>query len=257
MTPSPVTGAAAARRRELGACLRAYRRLVEPASVGLPAGGRRRSQGLRREELASLSGVSLTWYTGLEQGRATASAQVLDAVGRVLRLDEVGRRHLRRLSVPEPPAVAPPAGYLRGLVGLLDSWPTSPAALLDHRLDVVDTNAAWARVWGDPAGYEPSRRHVVWLLAAASAPAGLLLAAARQFRMAADLHAGDPRIAEVGALLRADHPTLGLVWDCRGVGAFGHPVIDAAGEPATAHLLHPTGETEIAILVAAPARREV
>ncbi|WP_261557796.1 MmyB family transcriptional regulator [Frankia tisae] len=254
-TTATAATAAAARRRELGACLRAYRRLVEPASVGLPDGGRRRSRGLRREELASLSGVSLTWYTGLEQGRAAASAQVLDAVGRVLRLDEVGRRHLRRLSAPEPPAVAPRGEYLRGLAGLLDSWPTSPAALLDHRLDIVATNAAWARIWGDPAGYEPARRHVLWLLAVASAPAELLLAVARQFRMAADLHAGDPRIGEIGALLRADHPALGLVWDCRGVGAFGHPTIDLAGEPATAHLLHPTGQTEIAILVAAAPRR--
>ncbi|ONH37214.1 hypothetical protein BL254_03905 [Protofrankia sp. BMG5.30] len=247
--------AAAARRRELGACLRAHRMLVEPASVGLPAGGRRRSRGLRREELASLSGVSLTWYTGLEQGRATASAQVLEAVGRVLRLDEVGRRHLRRLSAPEPPAVVPPGEHLRELGALLDSWPASPAALLDHRLDIVAANAAWARAWGDPAGYEPARRHVLWSLAAAPAAAGLLLPVARQFRMAADLHAGDPRIVEIGALLRADHPALGPVWNCRGVGAFGHPTIDLAGEPATAHLLHPTGQTEIAVLVATFPRR--
>ncbi|WP_083866902.1 MULTISPECIES: helix-turn-helix domain-containing protein [Frankia] len=254
-TATPATPATpAARRRELGACLRAYRRLVEPASVGLPAGGRRRIQGLRREELASLAGVSLTWYTGLEQGRVTASAQVLDAVGRVLRLDEVGRRHLRRLVAPEPPAIAPPGEHLRGLAGLLDSWPASPAALLDHHLDIVATNAAWARAWGDPAGHEPARRHVLWLLAAASAPAELLLPVARQFRMAADLHAGDPRIAEIGALLRADHPALDLVWDCRGIGAFGHPTFDLVGEPAAAHLLHPTGRPEIAVLVAARPR---
>lgn len=164
----------------------------------------------------------------------------------------MGRRHLRRLSSPEPPSVAPPAGHLCGLAGLLDSWPASPAALLDHRLDVVATNAAWVRAWGDPAGYEPARRHVLWLLAAVSAPDGLLLAVARQFRMASDLHAGDPRVAEIGALLRADHPDLGPVWDCRRVGAFGDPVIDLAGEPATAHLLHPTGRTEIAVLIAAP-----
>ncbi|OAA23890.1 Helix-turn-helix domain-containing protein [Frankia sp. EI5c] len=242
---------ARARRRELGACLRAYRGLVAPASVGLPGGGRRRTRGLRREELASLAGVSLTWYTALEQGRVAASPHVLDAVGRVLRLDAVGRRHLRRLAAPEPPATAPPADRLGALGSLLDSWPASPAALLDHRLDVVATNGAWARAWGDPTGYEPARRHVLWQLAGMPEAAALVQPVARQFRMAADLHAGDQRIAEIGALLRADHPALGSVWDCRGVGAFGRPTLDLAAGPATAHLLHPTGQSEIAILVAA------
>jgi transcriptional regulator with XRE-family HTH domain len=214
---------------------------------------RSRGRGLRREELASLSGVSLTWYTGLEQGRATASGQVLEAVGRVLRLDEVGRRHLRRLSAPEPPPVAPPGEHLRGLAGLLDGWPASPAALLDHRFDIVAANAAWTRVWGDPADHEPARRNALWMMAATSA-AGLLTPIARQFRMAADLYSGDPRIAEISALLRAEYPGLGPVWDCRGVGAFGRPTIEVGGEPATAYLLHPTGQTEIAILVAAPLR---
>jgi len=70
--------------------------------------------------------------------------------------------------------------------------------------------------------------------------------------MAADMHAGDPRITEIGAVLRLDHPDLEDLWDCRGVGAFGRPSIDLAGEPATAHLLHPTGQPSLAVLVAAP-----
>jgi transcriptional regulator with XRE-family HTH domain len=72
--------------------------LVRPADVGLPATGRRRTPGLRREEVAELAGVGLSWYTWLEQGRVRASGHVLDAVGRVLGLDPVGRRHLRALA---------------------------------------------------------------------------------------------------------------------------------------------------------------
>ncbi|SNQ47792.1 Helix-turn-helix domain [Frankia canadensis] len=249
---TPDGAAVAARRRELGACLRAYRALIEPASVGLPTGERRRVAGLRREELAALAGVSLTWYTGLEQGRVAASRQVLDAVGRVLGLDGAGRRHLSRLSAPEPPALTPPGEQLRDLESLVTSWPGGPAALLDHRLDVLATNASWEQLLGDPSEHEPARRHVLGLLAHAPGTTGLLRSVARQFRMAADLHAGDPRIAEISALLRADHPMLEPLWNCRGIGAFGRPHLDLAGEPAAAHLLHPTGQAETAILVVAP-----
>ncbi|WP_248814604.1 helix-turn-helix domain-containing protein [Frankia sp. AgPm24] len=249
MVQVTVTGSAA-RRRELGACLRAYRHLIEPESVGLPGGGRRRTRGLRREELAALAGVSLTWYTGLEQGRVTPSGQVLDAVGRVLSLDAVGRAHLRRLTAPQPPL----AHDGDALVGLLRTWPVTPAALLDGRLDVLATNAAWNRVFGDPGDHEPATRHVLWLLAMTSAPvAALLPALARQFRMAANLHADDARITEIGRLLRADHPRLRPWWDCRGVGAFGHPSLRLDGQPATAHLLRPAGGTASSILVLAPA----
>jgi len=181
----------------------------------------------------------------------TASAQVLESVGRVLRLDQAGRQHLRRLCAPEPPPVTPPDEYLHDLAGLLDLWPTTPAAMLDHRLDVVAANSLWTRVWGSLADHEPRRRHALTILATTPTP-GLLTPVARQFRMAADLHAGDPRIAEIGALLRADHPELEPLWNCRAVGAFGAPAIDLAGQPATAHLLHPAGQPGIIILVVAP-----
>lgn len=76
------------RRPELATFLRSRRARVTPADVGMPPGLRRRTPGLRREEVAQLSGVGVTWYTWLEQGRPiNASAQVLDAVARTLRLD--------------------------------------------------------------------------------------------------------------------------------------------------------------------------
>src|SRR5688500_19809945 len=89
------------RRAELGEFLRARREAVSPEQVKLPRGRSRRTPGLRREEVALLAGVSVTWYTWLEQGRRiNASTDVLRAIGRALRLDEVGQEHLVSLAQP-------------------------------------------------------------------------------------------------------------------------------------------------------------
>jgi transcriptional regulator with XRE-family HTH domain len=238
-----VTGSTA-RRRELGACLRAYRRLIVPEQVGLPAGGRRRTPGLRREEVATLAGVGLSWYTWLEQGRITASGHVLESVGRVLGVDGAGRRHLRVLSAAaEPPPTTAPAAELAQLLAAF----TGPAVLLDHRLDIVAATAEWARVWGDPRDIEPARRNVLWQVATTPPnvqvddPAPLLTALRRQFRMVANLYAGDPRIDQVAALLQADAPAYAPLWDCRGIGAFGEPTMIVDGRRLRAHLLEPAG----------------
>ena len=91
------------RRAELGRFLKASRSRISPDDVGLPPGPRRRTPGLRREEVALLAGVGVTWYTWLEQGRPiNASTQVLDAVAQTLRLDQAGRWHLYRLAEAMP-----------------------------------------------------------------------------------------------------------------------------------------------------------
>lgn len=90
-----MTGVSNERRRELGSFLRARRERIAPADVGLPGSGRRRTPGLRREELATLAGISTTWYTFLEQGRdVRPSRQVLTAIADALRLQEPERAHL-------------------------------------------------------------------------------------------------------------------------------------------------------------------
>src|SRR5436305_1947715 len=87
------------RRAELAAFLRSRRERITPEQAGLPPGSRRRTPGLRREEVAQLSGVGVTWYTWLEQGRQiNASPQVLGAVARTLLLDQAEREHLFRLA---------------------------------------------------------------------------------------------------------------------------------------------------------------
>ena len=96
----------AIRRSELAAFLRSRRERITPEDVGLPGGHRRRTAGLRREEVAQLAGVGVTWYTWLEQGRPIrASVQVLETVARTLRLDPIERQHLFRLA--EVPDTAP------------------------------------------------------------------------------------------------------------------------------------------------------
>nr|WP_083892507.1 helix-turn-helix transcriptional regulator [Pleurocapsa sp. PCC 7319] len=90
------------RRQELSLFLKQRRGRISPETVGLPKGSRRRTPGLRREEVAQLAGVGLTWYTWLEQGREiNVSAQTLDSIARTLRLSEPERNYLFELATPE------------------------------------------------------------------------------------------------------------------------------------------------------------
>lgn len=132
------------RRSELAAFLRSRRSRISPGDAGLPAGRRRRTAGLRREEVAQLAGVGITWYTWLEQGRPiNASAQVLDAVARTLRLDPVEREHLFRLALG--PIADGPASHAVALgpqvQQILDQLSPLPASVTTERFDVL----AWNR----------------------------------------------------------------------------------------------------------------
>src|SRR5918997_4325091 len=92
------------RRKEIGDFLRQKRKQVQPADVGLPAGARRRTPGLRREEVAQLAGISVTWYTWLEQGRDIGvSEQVLESIATTLRLGVQERNHVFRLARKQVP----------------------------------------------------------------------------------------------------------------------------------------------------------
>src|SRR5579863_1528399 len=98
----------AARRQQSGEFLRSRRERLTPSDVGLPNGFRRRTPGLRREEVALLAGVGATWYTWLEQGRdVRPSAEVLSALADALRLDDAERRHLYILNDRPPPEPRP------------------------------------------------------------------------------------------------------------------------------------------------------
>ncbi|WP_052851112.1 helix-turn-helix transcriptional regulator [Streptomyces avicenniae] len=138
------------RRPELGAFLRSRRGRIRPEDVGMPPGFRRRTPGLRREEVAQLAGVGVTWYTWLEQGRPiNVSAQVLDAVARTLRLDQAERQHLYHLAeVPHDGgsgAEATAGAELpRDVQGILDALHPLPAVVLSARFDALGLNRAYA-----------------------------------------------------------------------------------------------------------------
>src|ERR687886_1245639 len=157
----------ASRRSELADFLRDRRARVTPGSVGLPADGRRRTPGLRREEVAQLAGVGLSWYTWLEQGRdIRPSAQVLDALARVLRLDAAERAHLFHLARVELPL---PAGdYAREappeLAELVACLAPNPAYLLGPRTDVLAWNAAATAMLGTPTRAPDGRQNLLWWL---------------------------------------------------------------------------------------------
>ncbi|MEU9985193.1 helix-turn-helix transcriptional regulator [Streptomyces sp. NPDC048045] len=141
------------RRNELREFLRSRRARVSPEEAGLPAGGgRRRTPGLRREEVAVLAGVGASWYQWLEQGRdISVSPQVLDAVARVLRLSDAERRHLYGLAGLNPPApeVAPgKRDMCDGLRRLIDTWMPYPAHIMDRYYNCVMYNDAAALVLG-------------------------------------------------------------------------------------------------------------
>ena len=126
-----------ARRREFAAFLRSRRERISPEEVGIRSTDRRRTPGLRREEVAELAAVGVTWYTWLEQGRQiNASTQVLDAVARTLRLDRAEREHLYRLAEATPLRTERPRQVIPDSIReILQSLDPRPASLIKIRFD--------------------------------------------------------------------------------------------------------------------------
>lgn len=155
-----------ARRAELASFLRSRRDRITPADVGLPPGLRRRTPGLRREEVALLAGVGVTWYTWLEQGRPiNASVQVLDAISRTLGLDETEREHLYRLA--DVPAVtdSETCGVLEPETRLiLDQLGPLPAAVYNGRYDLLAWNDTYAALFPVLVAQPRATRNALWQL---------------------------------------------------------------------------------------------
>jgi transcriptional regulator with XRE-family HTH domain len=155
------------RRADLAGFLRARRAAVTPGDVGLTGGARRRTPGLRREEVALLAGVSVSWYTWLEQGRPiNPSIDVLDALARALRMDPVERRHLLELAGQGD---RPNAAFVRDrcpqdVLGLLHVLDRSPAYALSTYWDLLAWNDAFARLFPDVETLPPDELNLVWLL---------------------------------------------------------------------------------------------
>lgn len=155
-----------ASQNRLGTYLRDRRIRLDPASFGL-AGGRRRTPGLRREEVAARANISPTWYTWLEQGRGGApSADVLDRIAKGLMLTEPEREHLYMLGLGRPPGVRyqPVDGITPRLQRVLDAMPLSPAIIKTARWDVVGWNRAAAALLTDYAKLPREQRNILRLM---------------------------------------------------------------------------------------------
>jgi hypothetical protein len=161
----PAAAAAESRRRELASFLRSRRERISPEQVGLPPGRRRRTPGLRREEVAQLAAVGVTWYTWLEQAREIqVSGQVADAIARALMLDTTERRHLFTLAGtqdPHPHLDCP--GMSPSVRAMLDQLEPLPAAVVNSRYDIVAYNRTYGRLVSDLDALPQADRNLMWL----------------------------------------------------------------------------------------------
>ena len=234
-------GNGASRRAELADFLKARRAALQPVDVGLPGCGRRRTPGLRREEVAQLAGVGTTWYTWLEQAREVRpSLSVLEAIAGALNLTSAERAHLIMLGRgEEPPPVAPERERVSPTVRrLIENLGPNPAYLLGRRWDYLAWNSAYSAVFGDLAKVAPEERNSVWLLFMDPARRELMpdweLSARRmiaRFRADHARHIGDPGFESlVEGLLKAS-PEFRRWWP-------RHEVLGSSDGRKT--LIHPT-----------------
>jgi transcriptional regulator with XRE-family HTH domain len=232
------------RRAELADFLRRRRANLQPETVGLTNGGRRRTPGLRREEVAQLAGVGATWYTWLEQGRdVRASLDVLEAIARALRLTPAERGHLILLGRGEPAHAckAPTERVSATLRRVVENLGPNPAYVLGRRWDYLAWNRAACLLfgWEGGRGGPPVTRNHVWLTFMDPARRELMpdwergaRTVVAKFRADSAHHIGDPAFDELIASLRTSSPEFRKWWgrhEVSGTGEgrkeFDHPVV--------------------------------
>jgi transcriptional regulator with XRE-family HTH domain len=255
------------RREELADFLRRRRAGIRPGDVGLPSGGRRRTPGLRREEVALLAGVGTTWYTWLEQGRdVRASMDVFEAIARALRLTAAERSHLILLGRgEEAPASEPPAERISPtLRRLIENLGPNPAMVLGRRWDYLAWNRAACAVFGDFGNIPRAARNHLWQLFMNPLRREMVgdwdeatrLAAAK-FRADSASHLGDPSFEELILALRQASPEFCKAWKRHEVARVGegrkeihHPV---AGTLVFEHaVFHPVEASEQRLTLYSP-----
>lgn len=256
-------------RAELAAFLRARRARLDRATTGLPAGRGGRSSGASREEVAVLSGMSVTWYTWLEQARdINPSRQVLDALARVLALSPAEHAYVLGLTgfaaaAPadaEPVLVAPPH-----LQRLLDGMPDFPAYAVAPDWTIVGWNAAYERLYPRIATVPPEERNLLRLVFTDPTIRALLgdwAADSRhfvaEFRAEAGARLGEPPYLRLVRDLQRDSPEFAAVWADHEVARFSsrerrfhHP---ALGETLYEHhRLIPSDSPGVHVVIYSPA----
>jgi transcriptional regulator with XRE-family HTH domain len=230
------------RRAELADFLKRRRAAIKPEDVGLPNGSRRRTPGLRREEVAQLAGVGTTWYTWLEQGRdVRASLDVLEALARALQLTAAERIHLILLGRGEeaPPVAAPAEKVSPTVRRLIDGLHPNPAFLLGRRWDYLAWNRAATALFGDFSQLPRGERNHIWQMFVDPVRREMLTDWDRGSRLcAAKLradharHLGDPAFEQLVESLRNASPEFCKAWRRHEVASSGegrkvliHPVV--------------------------------
>ncbi|MDF9810924.1 helix-turn-helix transcriptional regulator [Streptomyces sp. SPB162] len=211
---------------EFGRTVRRWRDRVRPEAAGLPSGGHRRAVGLRREELALLAGISVDYVTRLEQGRATnPSEQVVEALGRALRLSADEREHLFHAAGLVPPGQGTVPGYITPSVQrMLDRLNGTPVAVSDAAWTLLLANPLYVALMGERHGNE---RNAVWRTFLG--PAGhvrhtpqsqrtLEIAQVSALRATAIRYPADLRVRRLIMELRAGSERFAELWDGGAVG---------------------------------------
>ncbi|MGH3713669.1 MAG: helix-turn-helix domain-containing protein [Micromonosporaceae bacterium] len=224
------------RRAELSEFLRSRRARLKPEDVGLPYFGRqRRVPGLRREELAQVAGVSVAYYTRLEQGNGrNVSAEVLNAIARALRLSEAEQAHLTHLARPKTHKKKPstrPQQVRPALRQLLDALEGVPAYVVGRRTDILAWNRMAAAVLGDWAELPPAERNWARLVFLSPAYRELFVEweskaadVVSYLRMDAGCHPDDPKLAALVGELSVKSEEFRRLWATHDVKDKGHGV---------------------------------
>ncbi|MEV5434706.1 helix-turn-helix transcriptional regulator [Streptomyces sp. NPDC052682] len=230
-------------RAELADFLRRSRARLEPSDVGLAAGARRRTPGLRREEVAGLAGMSVDYYTRLEQARGPRpSRQMLTALARALRLTDDERDHLFHLTGEEPPRRETASGHVRpGLLLVLDRLHDTPAQVVTDWSEVLAQNAMAKALVGDLMSRPPGRRNLARLFFLDPAARELFPPEDRpeharghvaSLRAVTAARPDDPRPAALVAELRSRSEEFARLWEehevslrRRNTKCFQHPVV--------------------------------
>ncbi len=241
MTPTARRADPPPARREQAEFLRSRRRQVDPRVAGVPAGGARRTPGLRREEVALLSGVSHTWYTWLEQGRDIhPSRQVVDALARTLRMSPAEHEYVLRLTGhggTDPAAAS--GGMPAHVQRLLDALGPSPAYAITADWSITGWNGAYERLYPGVARVPAAERNLLWLVFTDPAVRALLadwptdsLRFLTRFRAEVGTRLADPGVVDLVSRLEAASPHFREGWASHDVDRFSsaerrfeHPVV--------------------------------
>ncbi|KJK41030.1 XRE family transcriptional regulator [Streptomyces variegatus] len=241
--PAQTAGGGLDRRADLSEFLRTRRARLKPEDVGLPDFGRRRVPGLRREELAQLAGVSVAYYTRLEQGNGNnVSAEVLDAIARALRLSDAEHAHLMHLAKPKQHKKKPVARSQQvrpALRHLLASIESVPAYIVGRRSDILAWNRMAAALFGDWAEMPAQERNWARMVFLRPEYRELYLEWEQKasdmvgyLRMDAGCHPDDPRLSALVGELSVKSEDFRRLWAAHnvkeksyGVKRMRHPLV--------------------------------